>query len=195
MAAKPPPPVSRTAVNANLMIVLRPKSDLDERYILLIESPQARARNELYLEFPKGAFDASGYFTGPMMDDLRQETNFKLSKDHLINLTAVVQKTQPSTCEPGSHIEPAVRSIRANPNTTVLLWEKYMDRKEIEAFKGRFAGRRAPNEASNIRMLEYEDFCERSTRTMELEHGRSIYECLVICGILEQYLREKRIGK
>lgn len=86
MAANPPPPVSRTAVNAKLMIVLRPKSDLNERYILLIESPQARARNEPYLEFPKGAFDPSGYFTGPVMDDLRQETNFKLSKDHLINL-------------------------------------------------------------------------------------------------------------
>lgn len=92
-------------------------------------------------------------------------------------------------------MKPAVRSIRANLNTTVLLWEKYIDRKEIEDFRGRFAGRRAPNEASNIRMLEYEDFCERSTRTVDLGHGRSIYELLILCGILEQYLREKRIGK
>ena len=193
MPAKPPPTVGRTAVNANVMIVLRPKDNSIERYVLLIESPQARARNEPYLEFPKGVFDASGNFGGPMMDNLRQEHGLNLSKEPLINLTALVQKVQLSTCEPGSYKDQAVRSIRANANTTVLLWEKDLDRKEIENYRDR----RAPNEACNIRMLDYEagDLYERGTRNAELRYGWAMYEILSLDGILQQHLYEKRIGK
>ena len=195
MPAKPPPTVGRATVNASLMIVLRPKDNSIERYVLLIESPQARARNEPYLEFPKGAFDASGNFGGPMMDNLRQEHRLNLSKEPLINLTALVQKMQPLTCEPGSYDERAVRSIRANPNTTVLLWEKHLDRKELDSLKDSSSDRRTPNGACNIRILEYLDFTERSTRKVELRHGWAIYELLHSHHILQQLLYEKSIGK
>jgi len=194
MPTKPPPTVGRATVNANLMIVLRPKDNSIERYVLLIESPQARARNEPYLEFPKGVFDASGNFGGPMMDNLRQEHRLNLTKEPLINLTALVQKMQPLTCEPGSYDERAVRSIRANPNTTVLLWERYLDRKEIESLRGSSGGRRAPGGAINIRMLEYRDFTEIMTRKVELRHGWEIYELLHSHHILQQLLHEKSIG-
>ena len=191
MPANPPPTVGRTAVNANVMIVLRPRDNTNERYVLVIESPQARARNEPYLEFPKGAFDTSGSFTGPMMDNIRREIGFKLSEYHLINLTALVQEMRPLVCEPGTPTETAVRLFNANPNTTLLLWERFLDRKEVENYRDR----RAPNEACNIRMLDYEDLYEGGTRKAELRYGWAMYELLHSYGILQQRLYEKRIGR
>jgi len=97
----------------------------------------------------------------------------------------------PLTCEPGSQIEPTVRSIRAKPNTTVLLWEMFLYRKEIESYRGR----RAPNEACNIRMFDYEDLYERGTRKAELRYGWAMYEIMSLYGIFQQNSYEKWIGK
>jgi hypothetical protein len=185
-------PSDRTAGNARLMIVFRPRDKaVDERYVLLMESPQARARNEPYLEFPKGTVNASGDFTGPKIDSMQEEIHLKPAKHTLINLTALIQKMLPLPRTPASLLEPAVRADLKRP---VFLWDSTLDRKEIEGLKGRFGGRRAPNMASNIRMLDYEDFSKQSSRTTELGEGWRSYDLLRLYGDLEARLHDVRRG-
>jgi hypothetical protein len=179
-------PVGTITENASLLVVLRPKDTIRapslDMYTVFIESPQARARNEPNLELPKGALNASGDMTGPIMERMSEELTLKPHKDNLINLTSLMM--QHPHCRQDTRPDAVIHPSYIDPHKPVILWERRLDKKEIESLKGRFGDRRAPDEKSNIRVLDFEDLWKEGSRSPELLAAWAMYRNLRMKGYI-----------
>jgi hypothetical protein len=192
-------PVSTTTANAILLLILRPKEDVrtrdtkDIQYVVFIEPHQARARNEPYLELPKGAFDASGNITGPLVEEMSQELSLKFRKEELINLTSLmIQK--PHCRQDSRHPDAVIKPKYITPSKPVILCQKDIYRKEIKDLIGRCGGEAALNEKSGFRVLDYGNLWKAGKNNAEIMAAWAMYENLLSRGDLELQIREARIG-
>jgi ADP-sugar diphosphatase len=177
-----------------VLMILRPKSTRNERYVILTEQPRIGACSTSFLEIPGGMLDeSSGDIRGKAIDEIYEETGLMVRSEELIDLTKLASED----VETEETLQAAVYTNPANVDEYVplLLWEKELDRKEIEALKGKLIGERTLNELITLRVVEYEELwriCARDAKTLA---AWALYEGLIRSGKIDKKLQEIRVGK
>lgn len=181
-----------------VLMILRPKDSRNERYVILTEQPRVGACSTTFLEIPAGMLDDSPEVKGKAIQEIEEETNLKVRKEELIDLTALALKDEElKEVDKKEQLQPAIYMSPANLDEFIplLLWEKDLDRKQIEALKGRLTGERTADEMITLRIIDYEDLWKKGARDAKTLAAWALYEGLNRSGKIEEQLHDIRIGK
>ncbi|CAI9625635.1 unnamed protein product [Alternaria burnsii] len=177
-----------------VLMILRPKDNRNERFVILTEQPRIGACSTAFLEIPAGMLDdQSDNVLGKAMDEIYEETSFRVKRDELIDLTAMALEKAQTT----EHLQKALYMSPANLDEYIplLLWEKDLDRKEIVALKGKLTGERAKDELITLRIHDYEVLWREGARDAKTLAAWALYEGLNRVGKIEARLKEIRTGR
>lgn len=75
-----------------VLMVLRPPQTKDERYVVMTEQPRIPAGSLQFLEIPAGMLDGETHFSGTAAKEIEEETNMRIPKEELINMTELALK-------------------------------------------------------------------------------------------------------
>ncbi|KAF2655223.1 nudix hydrolase 14 [Lophiostoma macrostomum CBS 122681] len=176
-----------------VLMILRPKDSRNERYVILTDQPRIGACSTNFLEIPAGMLDDSDEIKGKAIQEIEEETNLTVRKEELIDLTALALEgeRQDEDLQNGIYMSPA----NLDEFIPLFLWEKDLDRKEIEALKGRLTGERTSDETITLRIIAYEELWKIGARDAKTLASWALYEGLNGAGKIEEKLHEIRIGR
>lgn len=173
-----------------MLMILRPNDSRDERYVILTEQPRIPAGSLQFLEIPAGMLDHSSHFRGAAAKEIEEETGFKLPLSELINMTELALGTS-------DHPEVSLQSAMypspggCDEYIALFLWEKQLDRQEIEDLRGRLTGVRTQNEMITVHLREYEALWRDGARDAKTLAAWALYEGLSRSGELQRYKKRK----
>ncbi|KAF2642767.1 hypothetical protein P280DRAFT_489002 [Massarina eburnea CBS 473.64] len=176
-----------------VLVLLRPKDSRNERYVLLVEQPRIGAACTSFLQIPAGMLDEdSGDVKGNAIDRIYAETNLKVRREELIDMTSLALETS----ETKENLQPAIYSSPANLDeyTSLLLWEKYLDRKDIEALKGK-TGKLMQDGLITVHICNYDVLWREGVRDANTLAAWALYEGLSRAGKIEEKLCDVRTGR
>lgn len=160
-----------------VLIIVRPTDSLDERYVIMTEQARIPAGSLSFMEIPAGMIDRRDEsFAGTAARELKEEVGLTLKEEDLIDMTALVLK--------GHEIEESMQSaMYPSPGgcdefISIYLWEKEMNRLEIEDLRGKLGGERSEREHIRIRLLSYEKLLQVGARDGKTLAAWSLYEYL-----------------
>lgn len=174
-----------------MLMILRPKDSRDERYVILTEQPRLPAGSLQFLEIPAGMLDESYNFYGQAAREIEEETGFKIPPSELINMTKLALSNS-------DHPEASLQSAMypspggCDEYIALFLWEKELDRQEIEDLRGRLTGERTQNEMITLHVKEYEALWRDGARDAKTLAAWALYEGLNRSGELQKYKKRKR---
>lgn len=174
-----------------MLMILRPKDSRDERYVILTEQPRLPAGSLQFLEIPAGMLDSSYHFSGQAAKEIEEETGFKIPESELINMTKLALGNS-------DHPEVSLQSAMypspggCDEYIALFLWEKELDRQEIEDLRGRLTGERTQDEMITLHVKEYEALWRDGARDAKTLAAWALYEGLNRSGELEKYKKRKR---
>lgn len=177
-----------------VLMILRPRDSRNERYVILTEQPRIGACSTAFLEIPAGMLDEeSGDVKGKAIQEIEEETGLVVRVEELIDMTALA--LEEST--PKEKLHPAMYPSPANLDEYIplLLWEKDLDRKEIEDLRGKLTGDRAKDELITLRVRDYEVLWKEGARDAKTLGAWALYEGLNRTGKIEKELKEIRTGR
>ena len=176
-----------------VLMILRPKEAKNERYVIMTEQPRIGACGMSFLEIPAGMMDESNNVIGKAMQEIQEETGFTIQPEELIDMT----KLALGQTENRESVQPAMYPSPANLDEfiSLLLWEKELDRKEIEALRGKLTGLRAHDELITLRVCDYEVLWKEGARDPKTLGAWALYEGLNRSGQIEEKLRNIRMDK
>ncbi|PSN69910.1 hypothetical protein BS50DRAFT_519392 [Corynespora cassiicola Philippines] len=147
-----------------MLMILRPKDSRDERLVVMTEQPRLPAGSLSFVEIPAGMLDDAETFSGAAAKEIEEETGFKLPRSELIDLTELALKQSKIT-------ERSLKNaMYPSPGGSdefipIFLWEKELDRQEIEDLRGKLTGKRSGDgEMIRLRVCDYEDLWREGAR-------------------------------
>ncbi|KAG6355370.1 hypothetical protein INS49_003332 [Diaporthe citri] len=176
-----------------MLMILRPKDSRDERYVILTEQPRIPAGSLKFLEIPAGMLDDSNHFGGAAAKEIEEETGFKIPESELIDMTKLALGNS-------GHDETSLQSAMypspggCDEYIALFLWEKELDRQEIEDLRGRLTGVRTQNEMITLHVKEYEALWRDGARDAKTLAAWALYEGLNRSGELQKERKRKREG-
>src|SRR5579871_4032345 len=173
-----------------VLMILRPKEAKHERYVIMTEQPRIGSCGMSFLEIPAGMMDESNNVTGKAIQEIQEETGFTILPEELIDMT----KLALGQTENRESVQPAMYPSPANLDEfiSLLLWEKELDRKEIETLRGKLTGLRAHDELITLRVCDYEVLWKEGARDAKTLGAWALYEGLNRSGQIEEKLRDIR---
>ncbi|KAL1863036.1 hypothetical protein Daus18300_008192 [Diaporthe australafricana] len=174
-----------------MLMILRPKDSRDERYVILTEQPRLPAGSLQFLEIPAGMLDDSDHFSGAAAKEIEEETGFKIPLAELIDMTKLALSNS-------DHPETSLQSAMypspggCDEYIALFLWEKELDRQEIEDLRGRLTGERTQDEMITLHVKEYEALWRDGARDAKTLAAWALYEGLNRSGELQRYQKRKR---
>lgn len=174
-----------------MLMILRPKDSADERYVILTEQPRIPAGSLQFLEIPAGMLDDYDQFRGAAAKEIEEETGFKIPLSELINMTELALGNS-------DHPEVSLQAAMypspggCDEYIALFLWEKELDRQEIEDLRGRLTGERTQNEMITLHVKEYEALWRDGARDAKTLAAWALYEGLNRSGELQKYKKRKR---
>lgn len=174
-----------------MLMILRPKDSRDERYVILTEQPRLPAGSLRFLEIPAGMIDDDPYFKGAAAKEIEEETGFKIPTSELIDMTALALGNS-------DHPEVSLQSAMypspggCDEYIALFLWEKELDRQEIEDLRGRLTGERTQDEMITLHVKEYDALWRDGARDAKTLAAWALYEGLNRSGELQKYKKRKR---
>lgn len=174
-----------------MLMILRPKDSRDERYVILTEQPRLPAGSLQFLEIPAGMLDQEENFSGAAAKEIEEETGFKIPLAELIDMTKLALGNS-------DHPEVSLQSAMypspggCDEYIALFLWEKELDRQEIEDLKGRLTGERTQDEMITLHVKEYEALWRDGARDAKTLAAWALYEGLNRSGELQKYKKRKR---
>ncbi|CAI6339231.1 unnamed protein product [Periconia digitata] len=163
--------------SVTVLIIVRPSDSLDERYVIMTEQPRIPAGSLGFLEIPAGMIDPSDdSFGGAAARELEEEVGLKLKKEDLIDMTELALRGH-STEE---RLEDAMYPSPGGCDEyiSIYLWERDMDRMQIDGLRGRLGGERGEQEKIRVRLLNYEKLLHVGTRDGKTLAAWGLYEYL-----------------
>jgi ADP-sugar diphosphatase len=163
-----------------MLMVLRPSDSKTERWVIMTEQPRIPAGSLRFLEIPAGMMDPnSNTFAGQAAREIEEETGLTVYEHELQDLTQLALEGAKRSKNP----EPLQYGMYPSPggldeSIKIFLWEKVMDRQEIESMKGKLKGKRSQSEMITIRILAYEELWEVGARDAKTLAAWSLYEAL-----------------
>lgn len=176
-----------------ILMILRPRDNRNERYVVLTDQPRMGACSTTFLEIPAGMLDdQSDNVKGKAIEEIEEETGLKVLKSELIDLTALALSQSKSE----EHLEKAIYMSPANLDEYIplLLWEKELDRKDVEKLRGTLGGLRDQSELITVRVTEYENLWREGARDAKTLSAWALYEGLNRAGVIEEELQRIRSG-
>lgn len=171
-----------------ILIILRPRDSTDDRYVIMAEQPRLPTGSLQFLEIPTGMIDAFDHFTGLAAKEIEEETGFKFPMSELINMTQLaLGDSEHPVVGLSSAVYPSPGS--SDEHVVLYLWEKELDRLEIEDLRDRFTGKRRKNEIMTLHVKEYETLWRAGARDAKTLAAAALYEGLNRSGELG---REKK---
>ncbi|KAJ4421748.1 hypothetical protein N0V82_003592 [Gnomoniopsis sp. IMI 355080] len=176
--------------SVGILMILRPRDSSEERYVVLTEQPRVPAGSLAFLEIPAGMIE-DDTFIGAAAKEVEEETGFKIPSDELVNMTELALKNS-------EHAETNLRKAMypspggCDESIALFLWEKELDRQEIEDLRGKLTGLRKQDEMITLRVKPYEDLWKEGARDAKTLAAWALYEGLNRSEILEDYRIKKR---
>ena len=166
-----------------MLMILRPNDSNDERWVILTEQPRIPAGSLSFLEIPAGMIDNSETFAGAAAKEMFEETGMKISMDELVDMTelALEGSDNPENLRAAMYPSPG----GSDEFIALFLWEKRMERLEIEALKDKLTGLRLQGEMIKLKLLRYEDLWRVATRDAKTMVSWALYESLKRAGKLD----------
>ena len=174
-----------------MLMILRPKHSRDERLVVMTEQPRVPAGSLAFLEIPAGMLDDSETFSGAAAKEIEEETGFKLPKSELIDMTELAlrhSKTTEKTLQNAMYPSPG----GSDEFIPIFLWEKELDRQEIEDLRGKLTGKRTQGEMITLRVCNYEDLWREGARDAKTLAAWALYEGLNRAGTIQEELMRRR---
>ena len=111
-------------------------------------------------------------------------------KEELIDMTQLAL----SQTDSKENVQSAMYTSPGNLDEFVplLLWEKELDRKEIDALKGKLTGLRKQDEMITLRICDYDVLWKVGARDAKTLGAWALYEGLSRSGKIQEKLREIR---
>ncbi|CAN8096104.1 unnamed protein product [Discula destructiva] len=173
-----------------VLMILRPRDSREERYVVITEQPRIPAGSLSFLEIPAGMIE-NDEFRPAARKEIEEETGFKIPANELINMTELALQNS-------EHAETNLRQAMypspggCDESIAIFLWEKELDRQEIEDLRGKLTGLRKQSEMITLRVKPYEDLWKEGARDAKTLAAWALYEGLNRSDILENYLQERR---
>lgn len=167
-----------------ILIILRPKDSKDERWVVMTVQPRIAAGTLSFSEIPAGMLDDSGTFAGAAAKEIKEETGLEIPENELIDMTELALKNSQTSDE--HHLQNAVYPSPGGSDEfiPIFLWEKEMDRQEIEDLKGKLTGLRSHGEMITLKLCKYEDLWQEGARDAKTLAAWALYEGLTKAGRL-----------
>jgi len=162
-----------------VLMILRPKDSVDERWVVMTSQPRIPAGSLSFMEIPAGMMDYhTGTFSGAAAKEILEETHLEIPQSELIDMTQLALE---DALEPEQkHLQ---RAMCPSPGGSdeyipIFLWEKLMDRQEIEDLRGRLTGLRTQGELITLKLCDYEELWREGARDAKTLAAWALYEGL-----------------
>lgn len=167
-----------------MLMILRPKDNRDEKMVVMTEQPRVSAGSLAFWEIPAGMLDDEHNFEFAAAREIEEETGFEIPKSELIDMTELAlrnSKVPEENLKHAMYLSPG----GCDEYTALLLWEKELDRPEIEDLKSRMTGWRKNGETVALRLVNYEALWREGARDAKTLAAWALYEGLSRAGILQ----------
>lgn len=158
-----------------ILMILRPSDSKNERWVVMTEQPRIPAGSLTFMEIPAGMIEGQS-FIGAAADEIEEETGLVIPKTELLDLTelALGKQVRPDDLQSAMYPSPG----GSDEYIAIFLWEKVLDRQEIEDLKGKLTGLRTQGEKITVRILNYEQLWKVGARDAKTLAAWSLYEAL-----------------
>lgn len=181
-----------------MLMILRPTDSRNERWVVLTEQPRVPACSLRFLEIPAGMLDAERNFAGAAAREIEEETGLKIPEGELIDMTKLaLEDSRYESSAKRSDAERLMPAMYPSPGgcdeyISLFLWEKEMDRVQIEALKGKMEGLRTEGEMITLKIEKYDDLWRLGARDAKTLGAWALYEGLNSAGILQKEQKKRR---
>jgi ADP-sugar diphosphatase len=160
-----------------VLMIVRPSDSRDERWVIMTEQPRIPAGSLLFMEIPAGMIDdSSRTFAGEAAREIKEEVGLTIRSDELIDMTQLAVQGHKAQESLANAMYPSPGGC--DEYIAIFLWEKEMDRLQIENLKGKLTGERTEQEKITVRLLDYERLLEVGGRDAKTLAAWSLYEYL-----------------
>ncbi|ETS77673.1 hypothetical protein PFICI_09735 [Pestalotiopsis fici W106-1] len=173
-----------------VLMILRPTDSMDEKWVVMTEQPRIPACSLSFREIPAGMLEKGKSLRGNAAAEIEEETGFVLPEDQLIDLTklALQQAETQETLQPAIYPSPG----GSDEYIPIFLWEKELDRQEIEDLRGRLTGLRTQGEMITLRVVRYEELWRTGARDAKTLAAWALYEGLNRAGVIQKEIKRRQ---
>jgi ADP-sugar diphosphatase len=107
---------------------------------------------------------------------VKQETGLEVKEDDLVNLTELALADTPVSEKLQQAMYPSPGG--SDEYIAIFLWEKVLDRQEIEDLREKLTGERSSGEKITVKLLNYEELWKVGARDAKTLAAWSLYEAL-----------------
>jgi len=159
-----------------VLMILRPSDSKTERWVIMTEQPRIPAGSLTFMEIPAGMIDEEEQFVLSAAKEIKEETSLTIPQKELIDLTALAlgKSAKNDELQPAMYPSPG----GSDEFIALFLWEKVLDRQEIEDLKGKLTGLRTQGEKITVRIVDYENLWRIGARDAKTMVAWSLYESL-----------------
>ncbi|KAF2649659.1 nudix hydrolase 14 [Lophiostoma macrostomum CBS 122681] len=176
-----------------MLMILRPKDRREDRLVVMTEQPRVPAGSLAFREIPAGMIDKEKNFAGAAAKEIEEETGFKLPQEELLDLTALaLQNSQIKESSLQNAMYPSPGG--SDEYMPIFLWEKELDRQEIEDLRGKLKGVRTQGEMITLRVCPYEDLWKEGARDAKTLAAWALYEGLNRAGVIQDEMKKRNLG-
>ncbi|KAE8450421.1 hypothetical protein EG329_006496 [Mollisiaceae sp. DMI_Dod_QoI] len=162
--------------SVSMLMILRPSDSQNERWVIMTEQPRIPAGSLQFMEIPSGMIGHSQNFEGAAATEIKETTGMVIHESDLKNLTelALTGLGGDEDLQLGMYPSPG----GSDEFIMIFLWEKVLDRLEIEDFRARLTGLKAQGEMITLRIIDYEQMWRVGARDSKTLAAWSLYEAL-----------------
>lgn len=168
-----------------VLMILTPRDAIDERWVIMTTQPRVPAGSLTFVEIPAGMLDYHrGTFAGKAAEEIEEETGLLIPTGELRDLTQLA--LEGSEMQEHKQLKPAMYPSPGGCDEYIplMLWEKEMDRQEIEDLRGRLTGLRTQGELITLKLVPYEELWREGARDAKTLGAWALYEGLRRAGKL-----------
>jgi len=160
-----------------VLMILRPLDSFDERHVVMTQQPRVPAGSLEFMEIPAGMLDPEdGKLKMAAARELEEEIGIVLDANDLTNMTEIATWRHDTEEELQHAMYPSAGGC--DEHISIFLWERPMERTEIDAMRGRLTGNRAEQEKITVKLLPYESLLDVGARDGKTLAAWALYEYL-----------------
>jgi len=172
--------------SVGMLMILRPKDNSEERWVILTEQARVPAGSLSFLEIPAGMIDEKTEdITGAAITEIYEETGLKINREDLVDMTKLALRGSPNPEKLKAAMYPSPGG--SDEFIALFLWEQEKDQLEIASLREKLTGDKMQGEMITLRLIPYEDLWKVATRDAKAIVSWALYESLKRAGILDKY--------
>jgi len=171
--------------SVGMLMILRPKDNSDERWVILTEQARVPAGSLSFLEIPAGMIDEKTKdIKIAAKVEIEEETGLKINSEDLVDMTELALRDSPNPegLKEGMYPSPG----GSDEFISLFLWEQEMEPLEMAALTEKLTGNKMQGEMITLRLIPYEDLWKVATRDAKAIVAWALYESLKKAGTLDK---------